>query len=201
MNWVAVMPFKGGSGRKSRLGGVLDETQRADLSIAMALKVLGCLADCRAVDDILLLAPERPDWASVGWRRDEGGGLNAELSRLRDDLATADIVILHADLPLIEFADVDALLNGGADAAIAPDRHRLGTNALALRGGLPFEFAFGPCSFARHRAQAPHVAIVDRLGLRLDVDTPNDLEAARRAGFRPPISATPCPGVTLMGGR
>lgn len=191
MSWAAVMPLKGGAQRKSRLAGVLDEAQRADLSLAMAVQVLGRLSACRAVADILVLSPERPDWADVNWRRDKGGGLNAELSRLRADLSSTDLLVLHADLPLIETADVEALLSGEAGVALAPDRHGLGTNALALRRGLPFEFAFGSGSFARHRAQAPRAAVVDRLGLRLDVDTPDDLEAARRAGFRPPIRITP----------
>ena len=187
MSWTAVIPLKGGSQRKSRLSGVLDEAQRADLSLMMALQVLSRLTACRAVADIVLLSPERPDWVGVSWRRDEGSGLNAELSRVRADLSAADFLVLHADLPLIETSDVEALLSGEAEAALAPDRHGLGTNALALRRGLPFEFAFGPCSFARHQAQAPRATVVNRLGLSLDVDTPDDLEAARRAGFRPPI--------------
>ena len=64
---------------------------------------------------------------------------------------------------------------GPVGAALAADRHGLGTNAVALRAGIPFTFHFGPASLAAHRAAAPAGArIVTTPGLGLDVDTPED---------------------------
>ena len=80
-----------------------------------------------------------------------------------------------------------AMLDVEAEVAIAPDRHRLGTNALALRRAAQFTFAFGEASFARHRTAAPWSAVIERPGLRFDVDTPADLQAARLAGFAPSL--------------
>lgn len=76
-------------------------------------------------------------------------------------------------------------LDAGADVVIVPDRHGTGTNALLLSPPTIMAPAFGEGSFARHAALAkaagvvPHVAEVRSLGL--DVDTPDDLEALRRA--------------------
>jgi 2-phospho-L-lactate guanylyltransferase len=50
-----------------------------------------------------------------------------------------------------------------------PDRHDDGTNVLAVPTGVGFVFAYGPASFARHRAEAA------RLGLTLTVLRPPDL--------------------------
>src|SRR3546814_18344636 len=70
---------------------------------------------------------------------------------------------------------------------LAPDRHGSGTNAIALMAAAPFEFAFGENSLALHRTTSGRrAAIVRRLGLSLDVDTPDDLDAAIAAGFSMP---------------
>jgi 2-phospho-L-lactate guanylyltransferase len=73
----------------------------------------------------------------------------------------------------------------GASVVIVPDRHGTGTNALLLSPPTILAPAFGEGSFERHNALAraagvtPRVAQVRSLGL--DVDTPDDLAALRRA--------------------
>jgi len=121
------------------------------------------------------------------WIADEGRGLNAELESARTRFTGSGVLVLHADLPLLELIDIDVLI-GAAEArgiAIAPDRHGSGTNALALLPHAQIAFRFGPDSFWLHREQAPDAMIVERQGLRLDLDTPDDLAAAEAAGFRP----------------
>jgi 2-phospho-L-lactate guanylyltransferase len=98
-------------------------------------------------------------------------------------------VIAHADLPLVESRDfeavADALPEGGI--VLVPS-HDGGTNVLA--GNVTtFEFAYGPGSFQRHLAAAaslPH-RIVVRPNLALDLDTPDDLgvilDLARERGL------------------
>ena len=62
---------------------------------------------------------------------------------------------------------------------LVPDRHRDGTNVIALPTDMPFQFAYGPGSFQRHLDSA----IADGLSVRvrrdpllaLDIDTPSDL--------------------------
>ncbi len=80
---------------------------------------------------------------------------------------------------------------GGERAArvhIAPDRHGLGTNALYLEPPEIIAPRFGPGSFARHRdaalAAGALLRVVDRPGLRFDIDTPEDWGLYREAERR-----------------
>ena len=62
---------------------------------------------------------------------------------------------------------------------IAPDRAARGTNALLVAPPLALGPGFGEESFARHRRLAERadltLAIVERPGLALDLDTPADV--------------------------
>ncbi|NIR34480.1 MAG: hypothetical protein GWN79_00045 [Actinobacteria bacterium] len=84
-------------------------------------------------------------------------------------------IVAHADLPRavdLRVADVDGV-------AVVPDRHRDGSNVLTVPTGVGFEFAYGPGSFARHRAEAARLALpfteIDDDSLAWDVDTLEDL--------------------------
>lgn len=186
MSWTAILPLKQGNDRKTRLAPLLSPMGRLAFADHMAAHVLACLRATLTIDRVIILSPHAiPD---AEWRRDRGRGLNEELNALRSDMRHAALLVIHGDLPLLSPQDIEALLvaaTGGI--AIAPDRHGTGTNALAMDTAEPFAFAFGPMSFARHRSAAGDEArIVKRPGLALDVDTPEDLDAARAAGFSLP---------------
>ncbi|MDB5686089.1 MAG: 2-phospho-L-lactate guanylyltransferase [Rhizorhabdus sp.] len=126
------------------------------------------------------------DERDVNWHLDEGRGLNPELTAFRSALPAGRLLVIHGDLPLVTPDDIEAMLAAAEQAgiAIAPDRHGSGTNALALRDPAPFTFAFGEGSCAAHHAAAGEGAMtVNRPGLSHDIDTPDDLAAARTAGF------------------
>jgi 2-phospho-L-lactate guanylyltransferase len=93
------------------------------------------------------------------------------------------LLVIHGDLPLLSAPDISALLDAAesSGAAIAPDRHGQGTNALALWMRPPaYTFAYGPNSFALHQQRlGDTLAVVQRKGLACDVDTPNDLAHAQ----------------------
>ncbi|WP_295634007.1 2-phospho-L-lactate guanylyltransferase [Novosphingobium sp.] len=188
-HWHAIVPFRAGA--KTRLAERLDAPSRAALAEAMAAHVLETLGRCPSIGSLTLLAPVRPAFASEGTGLivDKGHGLNAELAAA---LARArHVLIIHADLPLAAPDDIAVLIDAaaGAGAAIAPDHARTGTNALAFidaNGLLP---AFGPDSFALHRALLPDAAVVERPGLALDIDTPEDLDRAIAAGLLLPAIA------------
>jgi len=184
MRWTALLPFKPPAQRKTRLAGVLSPEERLTLSIALFESVVAALERSAGVGAIHLIAAERPPSWTGGWHGDRGRGLNAELEAARAEIGAAPFLVLHADLPLLQAADVDALLAAAeaAGRAIAPDRHGQGTNAVALHDTRPFAFRFGAESFGAHREQGP-AALVDRLGLALDVDSPDDLAVAVAAGF------------------
>jgi 2-phospho-L-lactate/phosphoenolpyruvate guanylyltransferase len=185
MKWIAVVPLKSEGHRKSRLMGQLSLNERIELSQLLFLHVVGTLLKCPSVDRILILSDQQPTLENVEWVKDKGGGLNTELSRVRQSVLPSSLLIIHADLPLVEVNDIETLLKVSTDTVgIAPDKNGTGTNALAL--GLPrsFDLSFGLDSFRLHHAQVQeNAAIIDCRGLALDIDTTDDLAEARRCGF------------------
>lgn len=119
-------------------------------------------------------------------------GLNPQLAHAAQAIPPGDdLLVLHADLPLLTVDDIAALLATPGPVVIAPDRHGQGTNALLLRGGARF-FHFGPNSAPRHREAAQALGLplteVHRPGLSFDLDEPadwNDLPAGLRAELAP----------------
>ena len=197
--WRAIVPFRaadeGGAGAKTRLAGRLDATARAALAIAMARHVLETLDYCPSVGSIGVLAPVPPAFAPAGidWIADRERGLNCELATVIGAAGAGRVFVIHADLPLLEPGDIAALLDAACarGAAIAPDHAQTGTNALALTDPAGIVPAFGPGSFALHRAMLPDAAVVERAGLALDIDTPADLDRALAMGLLLPGIAGP----------
>ncbi|RJF91276.1 2-phospho-L-lactate guanylyltransferase [Sphingomonas cavernae] len=179
--WRAIIPLNLGRERKTRLAGRLSASEREHLVEAMALHVINQLRAAPSVAEVRVLSPAKPGFSGVQWLKDTGDGLNQELARV---LGGERVLVIHADLPLLAANEVEALLREAVDAgaAIAPDRLGTGTNALALTQATSFVPAFGEGSFARHRALLPNAALVERPGLQIDVDTPEDLELALKSG-------------------
>jgi 2-phospho-L-lactate guanylyltransferase len=108
-----------------------------------------------------------------------GRGLNGAVAdgvaALRADGVTMALVA-HADLPLATRLDWVADFPG---ATLVPDRRLDGTNVLAVPTDAGFTFAYGPGSFARHRAEAQACGLPARIvrddRLAWDVDLPADL--------------------------
>ncbi|MDO6414476.1 2-phospho-L-lactate guanylyltransferase [Sphingomonas sp. BIUV-7] len=185
--WHALVPIKAAADRKTRLADRLSPGERIALSERMLRHVLAILQATEAIGSITLLASD----PVAGWYgarlSDDGRGLNAEVqaaaARIGDPL-----LVIHADLPALAVADIRALTHAGRNGvALAADRHRRGTNAIALGRRDDFVFAFGPDSLARHRTQCSATAIIERPGLALDIDVFEDLtlfagdRAARQA--------------------
>ena len=186
--WTAILPLKLSADRKSRLAPAMSLEDRRALGDRMALHVITQLRAVKAIDAILMLAPRPvPEWP-VSHVLDQGRGLNTELDELAAGIA-GPVLVIHGDLPLVSADDVSALIEAAhtGGSAIAPDRHGLGTNALALTARpLGFGYAFGPDSFALHRQRlGSTLAVVNRDGLACDVDTQDDLEQARALNFKP----------------
>ena len=183
--WHAVVPIKPAAERKSRLRGHLDLAAIEALTENMLDHVLDVLTRTRAIDAVTILAAQQhPGWTG-GWLCDHSDGLNEALT-LAARTVPRRLLIIHADLPGLGVADVDALVDGAAQgSALAPDRHDHGTNALAIEDATAVPFAFGAGSFARHQNLLPGGHIVRRPGLALDIDLPADLDEAIRQGHLP----------------
>ena len=177
--WRAVGPIKQGDLGKSRLAPLLAPDARDRLVRRMAEHVLATLARVPMLESITVLSPQPFAGWQGGWHRDHGRGLNAELAAWRAAMGDAPVVIIHADLPLLTPEDVAVLLQTATarGAALAHDRGRTGTNALAIADARAFRFCFGADSFPQHLAQAPGIGVVARDGLMDDLDTPADAQA------------------------
>ena len=186
--WTAILPLKLSEDRKSRLAPVLSLGERRDLGDRMALHVITQLRAIAAIDTILMLSPHPVTGLPVQHVLDQGRGLNAELDAVAACIA-GPLLVIHGDLPLVSADEISDLIAAAENTgcAIAPDRHGLGTNALALTALPPaFTFAFGPDSFALHQLRlGVTLAVLQRDGLACDVDTQDDLAQAMTQNFIP----------------
>jgi len=182
--WRICVPIKQGHDCKSRLGGMMDKDGRMCLSERMAGHVLAVLQDRFEPEQITILSPARPEGWAHRWMRDQGRGLNPELAAWRAAQGNSPVLILHADLPLLDAEDIDALLAVAAGGvALATDRAGQGSNALAIADGRPFDMRFGARSRARHCDQYPDINVIEREGLMADLDTPDDARYICARGF------------------
>jgi len=193
----AIVPVKPLRRGKSRLAGVLSQSERTLLNRAFLIHVLETLKQVPQVEHILVVSR---DSQALAVAREHGARTLLERGHphLNDALLRATMVvrqyaapavlILPADLPLVAPEDVEALLEAASDppvVAVAPDHHREGTNALVISPPGQIAYAYGPGSFARHCALASEngtrLEVVERRGLAFDVDYPDDLAWAWEA--------------------
>lgn len=192
MTVSAIVPVRSLADGKRRLAGAMDDAARAALNeefLVHALALAGALAG-----PALLVSPDaavavHPAAADAVHVADPGLGLNAAVEAGREAarlLGAARIVVLPSDLPCARPDDVLALAGTASPVAVAPDRHRRGTNGLALDAELDFAFRFGAGSFAAHMAEAARLGVaaeaVDNPRLALDIDTPEDWRDWRGGG-------------------
>ncbi|MGH9022386.1 MAG: hypothetical protein ACRDV9_04690 [Acidimicrobiia bacterium] len=185
---AVVIPIRAFAGGKSRLAGLLAPTTRSDLLALLAGQVAAAAAGFPTA--VVSSAPEVLVWASQRGLATiaDPGSLNAAAAaaqRWATSLGVERVVIAHADLPLAR--SLAALTADGPERMVAAVRcHRAdGTPVLSLPTTLPFRFAYGRGSFARHVLEAAHQgAAFRRIGdpcLEVDVDGPGDLWLAAQA--------------------
>lgn len=180
---IAIVPVKSFRHGKQRLAPLLTPDQRHDLARDLATHVTST-AERAGMSPLVVTADE--DVAQ--WARASGHSVLSDPGTGLDDAATTGVdhvvrsgspwLILHSDLPLLGADDLQALAHVllGGSPVIAPSSDG-GTSAIGSTG--PFRFSFGPGSFHRHLTRLETPVVVTRTGLLLDVDTPDDLVAAR----------------------
>ena len=198
---AALIPVGTLAGAKTRLGETLDAEERQDLVVRLLSRTVTAALAVGRLDDVLVVSPDRDVLrcaAELGARtlRQRSRGLNGGLREGRDDVvaggATA-VVVIPIDLPFVSAEAIGAVLDGlpplpRPAVVLVPDRHGIGTNALALQPPGVIDFAFGRASRAGHRraAEAVHARYHEVGGLlSIDLDTPDDymtVEAATREG-------------------
>ena len=193
----ALLALKAPDSGKSRLAAVLSPAERDTLMRTMLDHVMHAIAGARRIDRVAIVT----QWVdalpgAVLALPDPGLGLNEAIesgARAVAALGARELLVLHADLPRLRSAEIDALVLQGRDTgcAIAPDRHGSGTNALYLSPPGGFEFRFGAGSFERHLREAGacgrEASIVSLPGFAFDVDEPADLEALAETALVEPL--------------
>lgn len=196
MKATAILPVKRFAAAKQRLAAGIDDERRIAVIAAMLEDVLEAIGDVRPVERTIVVTsePRAVELATTAGCEivadpDEGGHSGAALagvSRARE-LGAECALLLPIDCPLLDPRELERLLTGlpGRYAAIVPDRHGTGTNALALAPPGAIEPSFGEGSCARHVAAAREAGLpysVEELpSLGLDLDTPADVIALTRA--------------------
>lgn len=180
MQAAVVVPVKAFHVAKVRLAPALSPARRDELARLMATAVVRAAAPLAVT--VVCDDPEVRRWAiEVGARVEWTPGLGLDGAVAAGVVAVAAtgadrVVVAHADLPLATGLDH---VVGEAGVVIVPDRRADGTNVIAIPARSGFRFAYGPGSFARHRAEAARLGLPlevrDDLALSWDVDLPDDL--------------------------
>ena len=197
MSLFAVVPVKNLRETKSRLMSVLNPPGRAGLTLYMMGRVIAALQDA-GIGEICVVSPDRlvlqkAHERGVSVLHQKSQGLNPALEEGREfalERGASAVLVLPADLPLIEAEDVRAVISGredGVSAVISPNSAHSGTNALLLQPPNLFPFTFGPGSFEAHRKAAEdsgaRVAVCERPHLAFDLDTEEDFAHLKTAEF------------------
>jgi len=192
MTLWAIIPVKPLRRGKSRLAGVLTQDERADLNQHLLAHTVDTLRSIPEIEQVLVVSR---DPAALSLAREHGARtvqengapqLNVALARatvLVKHYVTRGVLIVPADLPLLTPEDVHAMLDRAKYppvVVVAPDRHRLGTNALLVCPVGLIDYEFGPGSFQRHcqlaRQAGARLEICELPSVALDVDFPEDLD-------------------------
>ena len=196
MKATAILPVKRFGAAKQRLAAGVGKERRATIVAAMLEDVLEAIGETNLVERTIVVTSEpraveltTAAGCEVVADPDEGGHSGAALAGIAraQERGAECVLLLPGDCPLLDPRDIERLLTGlpGSYAAIVPDRHGTGTNALALAPPDAIAPAFGEGSCERHVAAArdagvPH-SVEELPSLALDLDTPVDIVALTRA--------------------
>jgi len=196
----AVVPVKDLAGTKSRLAPVLNPGARAGLTLYMMGRVVRTIREA-GVGDVCVVSP---DPIVLNEALEQGAvpllqtsrGLNPALEEGRAralERGASTLLVLPADLPLIDAGDIRAVLDAAGDGlgvVVAPDGARSGTNALLSRPPDALPFLFGPDSFEAHlgaaRGRSLDLRVCERSHLAFDLDTAEDLARLKQTGVPRP---------------
>jgi 2-phospho-L-lactate guanylyltransferase len=213
---MILVPVKNLVNAKQRLAHVLEQSARTELAQAMLADVLQALADS-AADDVSLVSSDPfaleladhyrfvviPDDSNLS----ETSAIEMA-TRACESRGIQSTLVIPADIPLIEAADIRAVYEGAPanGTVLVPSADQRGTNAVLRRPAALFPLRFGNDSFMPHlvAAIATHTScvVLSLPRIALDIDTPEDLQQlvnargekrsqrlARKFGFAAPVVA------------
>ena len=194
MRTIAILPVKSFTAAKQRLAGLLGAGSRQALAQAMFSDVLSSLRHVQGLDAVAVVTADRvAEAVALGERvqvlgdPDQQGQSQAAAIGIRYALAAGyeRVLLVPGDTPLLDPAEVAALLAQEGTLAIVPDRHGSGTNALLIAPPDAIEPSFGPDSFERHVAAGRAAGAEPRGGKARHADARRGHpRGPRRAGRR-----------------
>ena len=189
----AVVPVKDLGNAKQRLAAVLGQPERTALFRAMLEDVLDALAGATSLAGIVLVTRDEDAIAlAKGYGAEcliepENRGHTAAVEFAAGALArrgAGALLQVPGDIPRVTSEEIEAVIAAHRPApsvTIAPSRDCRGSNAVLCSPPDVFPFRFGDDSFHPHLAAACAIGIeptvIERAGIGLDIDTPDDLEA------------------------
>jgi 2-phospho-L-lactate guanylyltransferase len=192
VRWTVIVPMRSLPSAKSRLVELTpDPTAHRDLVEAIRHDTLAAI-DAASVVTRVVLVVDRPIRTDYDVLVQRAPGLNPALAEAQSWAQSqwpgGSVAALVGDLPALRASDLEAALVAAEalERAFVADASGLGTTMLTARPGVALRPAFGLNSAARHALIA--TALDAGPGLRLDVDTPEDLDAAGELGLGPRTS-------------
>ena len=199
--WGVVVPVKPRHLAKSRLAPLGEEARRA-LGTAMALDTVAAALACDAVASVLVVTDDvgLADLVRAAGARavpdGRTGDLNASLWQGAAEVERrgpgSRLTALCGDLPCLRPDELAAVLHEAAAhgrPAFVPDVAGLGTTCYTAPGLATFGPAFGGPSRCAHLDRGAVELHAPAVTVRRDVDTPEDLAAARALGTGPATTA------------
>jgi 2-phospho-L-lactate guanylyltransferase len=196
MTLWAVVPVKPLRLGKSRLAGVLSSERRYELNQRLLENTLKVLIQVKEIERVLVISRD-PQVLAIA--RDHGahtlqeGGISnlnkalEKATRLARSFAVQGVLVVPADLPLLNAEDLQEMIRLAEHppvVVIAPDRHRLGTNALLVNPLGALRYAFGRGSFNTHcqvsLCSEVRLEVAELARLAVDLDMPDDLEYLKK---------------------
>jgi 2-phospho-L-lactate guanylyltransferase len=176
---LAIVPFKGLGGAKTRLAGVLNAEERERLALDMLGRVLSACEQAGSIRRTLLVTP---DPGAFGKGREilvDGGTGHADAIELAlaDPRARDGALLVMADCPQVDAEALERLVEAAHPLSLAPSEDG-GVNAVALRPLDGFRPRFGvpaETMIASARIAGLEPAVLVDARLAFDVDLPADL--------------------------
>ncbi|HEX7322608.1 MAG TPA: 2-phospho-L-lactate guanylyltransferase [Mycobacterium sp.] len=181
---------------KTRLAPIFPAHVREAVVLAMLVDTITAASAVAALNRIIVVTPDDAAAATAakhgadvvhdptpeGHRDPLNNALAAGAQTVADSVT--NIVALQGDLPALQPYELDEAIAAAScyQRSFVADRHGTGTAAL-FAFGVTLDPQFGRDSSARHRHSGAMELTGAWPGLRCDVDTPEDLAAARQLGL------------------
>ncbi|GJF10846.1 2-phospho-L-lactate guanylyltransferase [Mycolicibacterium cyprinidarum] len=193
---VLVIAVKRLTAAKTRLAPMFSTANRERIVLAMLIDTIHAASAVTALQSVIVVTPDTTaaraarelgalvltDPTPDGHRDPLNNALlEAEAVAHRQ---TANVVVLQGDLPALRSSELTEAIAAarGRPRSFVADRHGTGTSAL-LSFGVALDPNFGTDSAERHRRSGAVELTGAWPGLRCDIDTPDDLIAARGLGI------------------